>query len=121
MTTTRARSALGSRSSRPARRSRASRLRRFIGDADYERLAALIVPRNAADDVPWLPTAENVRIEMEAADGADPVDDVVLVEVDGRVVAAAGVERVIRDDVPTYEVVGRCRPSLSASRASERG
>ncbi len=86
--------------------------RHFIGDDDYERLAALMRVAHAEDDVPWVPTAENVRIEMDAADGADPVDDLVIIEVDGRVVAAAGVERVIRDDIPTYEVWGNVDPAF---------
>lgn len=86
---------------------------RFFSNAtDYERLAGLFRAANLYDDVPWQPTAENVRIEMDAAEGADPVDDVVIVEVDGRVVAASGVERKVRDDVPTYEVWGSVDPAF---------
>jgi len=88
------------------------RARSFAEASDYERLSALFCAANALDDIPWQPTAHNLQIEMDAADGADPVDDVVLVEVDGRVVAASGVERKVRDDVPTYEVWGSVDPGF---------
>jgi mycothiol synthase len=49
---------------------------------------------------------------MDAAEGADPVDDVVFVELDGRVVAAAGIERVVREDIPTYDIWGTVHPEF---------
>ena len=87
------------------------RVRFFADAADYEHLAALHRAASIADDVPWQPTAENIRVEMDASDGADPVDDVVIVEVDGTVVAASGVNRRVRDDVPAYEVWGVVDPA----------
>jgi mycothiol synthase len=87
------------------------RARYFADSSDYGRLSELMVAANIYDGIPWLPTAENLRVEMDAADGADPVNDVVLVEVDGRVVATSAVERVVRDGVPTYEVHGNVDPS----------
>jgi mycothiol synthase len=85
---------------------------RAFGDAgDYERLSALWTAANALDGIPWLPTAQNLQVEMENAEGADPPTDIVLVEVDGRVVAATGVERVVRDDLPTYDIWGAVDPT----------
>ena len=49
---------------------------------------------------------------MDAADGANPVDDVVFVEIDGRVVGAAGVERVVRGDGPQYQIWGTIHPDV---------
>ena len=49
---------------------------------------------------------------MDAADGADPVDDMVFVELDGRVVGAAGVERVVREEVPNYQIWGTVHPDV---------
>ena len=49
---------------------------------------------------------------MDAADGANPVDDVVFVEIDGRVVGAAGVERVVREDGPNYQIWGTVHPDV---------
>jgi Acetyltransferases len=86
---------------------------RFFSDAsDYARLSELTIAANQHDEIPYLPTAESLQVEMDGADGADPVDDVVFVEVDARLVAAAGVERSVRDDVPTYQVWGTVDPNF---------
>ena len=85
---------------------------RYFRDAsDFERLAELTSAASLEDGIPYLPTAQNLQVEMDAADGANPVDDVVFVEVDGRVVAAAGVERVVRD-VPNYQIWGTVHPDV---------
>jgi mycothiol synthase len=86
---------------------------RFFADAtDYARLAALFASANVADDVPWMPTAQQVQLEFDGDEGADPVRDVVLVEVDGRVVAASGVDRALREGTPTYELWGAVDPAF---------
>jgi mycothiol synthase len=86
---------------------------RFFTDAsDYEPLSALTIAANAFDDIPYLPTPAALQVEMEGMDGAVPVDDVILVDVDGHLAAAAGVERVVRDDVPTYELWGSVDPAF---------
>ena len=48
---------------------------------------------------------------MGGGDGADPVNDIVLVEVDGRLVAGTGVERLVRDGGPTYDIWGAVDPA----------
>jgi mycothiol synthase len=84
---------------------------RFFGDAsDWAPLAELFGAANMLDVIPWLPTAQQVQLEFEAEEGTTPVDDIVLVEVDGRLIAATGVERVMRDGVPTYELWGSVDP-----------
>jgi mycothiol synthase len=86
---------------------------RFFSDAsDYAPLAALFRAASEADDVPWQPTAQQVQLEFDAEDGADPVHDVVLVEVGGHLVAATGVERAIRDGTPNYEMWGSVDPAF---------
>jgi mycothiol synthase len=86
---------------------------RFFTDAsDYARLSALMIEAHALDGIPWLPTAQNLQVELDATEGADPVNDIVIVEVDGRVVAASGVERAVRDEVPTYEIWGVVDPAF---------
>jgi mycothiol synthase len=85
---------------------------RYFADAtDYEALAVLFGAANQADEVPWFPTARNVELEMGGGDGADPVNDIVLVEVDGRLVAGTGVERKLRDGTPTYDIWGAVDPA----------
>ncbi len=84
---------------------------RFFADAsDYARLSELTVAANEFDEIPYLPSAADLKVEMEAAEGLDPVDDVVFVEVDGRLIAATGLQRVVRDDVPTYDIWGMVGP-----------
>ena len=87
------------------------RSRYFADASDYEALAVLFGAANQADQVPWFPTARNVELEMGGGDGADPVNDIVLVEVDGRLVAGTGVERKLRDGTPTYDIWGAVDPA----------
>ena len=87
-------------------------IRHFSDASDYAPLAELTVAASLADGIPYLPTAQNLQVEMDAADGADPVDDVVLAEIDGRLMGAAGVERVVRDEVPTYQIWGTVHPDV---------
>ena len=49
---------------------------------------------------------------MGGGDGADPVNDIVLVEIDGRLVAGTGVERKVRDGGPTYDIWGAVDPAF---------
>jgi mycothiol synthase len=81
-------------------------IRSFRDESEYARLADLISTANAIDSIPYLPSANDLQIDMENAEGVDPIQDVVLVEAAGRLIAATGVERVVRDDVPTYDIWG---------------
>jgi mycothiol synthase len=83
----------------------------FRGASDYALLSELTVEANEFDRIPYLPSARDLQVEMEAAEGLDPVDDVVFVEVDGRLVAATGVQRVVRDGEPTYDIWGTVDPA----------
>ena len=87
------------------------RSRFFADTSDYEALASLFGVANQADQVPWFPTAQNIELEMGGGDGADPVNDIVLVEVDGRLVAGTGLERTLREDGPTYDIWGAVDPA----------
>ena len=88
------------------------RARSFTDASDYSHMADLFGTANIADGVPWVPTAQHVELELGGGDGANPVDDFVIVEVDGRVVAASGVTRKVRDDIPTYELWGSVDPAF---------
>src|SRR3954471_2288557 len=84
---------------------------RFFGDdADFEPMAELISASMTADGVPYQPTARNLKIDMAANDGTTRFEDVVLVEVDGRLLALTSVERMVRDDTPMYKVEGEVHP-----------
>jgi mycothiol synthase len=110
------------------------RFRRPRGDdADYEAMAALIAAANRHDGIPWLPTPRNLRDELEGSAGVAPERDVVVVELDGRMVAEAGVQRVMRDGVVVFETWGHVHPDVrrrgvgrallreNLRRATERG
>lgn len=84
---------------------------RHLRDAsDYDRLAELMGATHSFDGIPWLPTGENLRIDYEGSDGIDPTRDLVLVEIDDRLVGLSGVERVVRDGIATYNVSGWVLP-----------
>jgi mycothiol synthase len=78
--------------------------RLFRDETDYGRLADLVKASNRHDDIPWLPTVDNLRSELENRVSIDPTRDLLVAEFDGRVVAMSGVERVVRDGVPVYEM-----------------
>jgi len=86
------------------------RARFFRDDDDYGPMADVIAAAMIADGVPYQPTAANLQIDMEANEGSNRFRDTVLVEVDGRLVALVGVERMIRDDTPMYKVEGEVHP-----------
>jgi mycothiol synthase len=89
------------------------RFRRPRGDdADYSAMAAMVATANVHDGIDWLPTARQLREELEGSDRVDLETDVVIAEVEGRAVAAAGVERSIRDGVAVYDVWGHVHPDV---------
>jgi mycothiol synthase len=88
----------------------AVRYRMFRDDADYERLSALFKETSLHDDIPWLPTPDNIRAEIGGRSSLDPPRDVLLAELDGRTIGMTGVERVVRDGQPVYEMWGAVAP-----------
>lgn len=65
------------------------RFRPFAIDRDLPALVDLIGEANLADTVDWLPTVENLRSDIEHRPTFDPPRDLLLAEIDGRLVAAA--------------------------------
>ena len=89
---------------------------RFLdANADYDSLAELIRACHAHDGIPWLPNGATLRSEMSVED-IDPARDVVLVESDGRLIAATGVERALRDGAPVYVPWGHVAPDRRRRR-----
>ena len=87
-------------------------IRPFRDPADYAPMAALMRIANAHDGIPWMPSEEQMRTENEGADGLVPIADIVLVERGDDLVAFAMVERIVRDDVPNYDLWGYVHPEL---------
>ncbi len=85
---------------------------RFLADeADYEPLAELIRTAHAHDGIPWLPTADTIRLDL-SPDALDVTRDAVLVEIDGRLVAMTAVPREVLANVPIYDLWGKVAPDL---------
>ncbi len=88
------------------------RARRFRDADDFERMAEVMRAANQQDDVPWMPTAGNLAVEMAGNERIVPADDVVIVELDGRAVAMTEVWRVVRPDQVVFEVIGFVAPDV---------
>jgi mycothiol synthase len=87
------------------------RARHVRDDADYARLAHAFAEANLGDGIPWLPTADQLRLDINGHDGIDPAADVILVEVDGEAVAEAQVWRLVRNGRVVFEVGGHVVPA----------
>lgn len=86
-------------------------VRPFHDDADYEVMASIIRATSLHDQIPWVPTAEHLRMESEGNETLDPRVDIAFAEIDGAAVAVAGVDRTIRDGVATFETWGHVHPT----------
>jgi mycothiol synthase len=83
---------------------------RVDDEAEYAALAEIVGAGNAADDIPWRPTANHLRDEMAASIGLDIATDIVVAEVDGRMVAIGQVERILREGIAVYHTSGNVHP-----------
>ncbi len=89
------------------------RYRRGIqDDHDYEGLAELGMAGSRADGSPYMPSATNLREEFEGSDGFDRFADLIIGEMEGRIVAAAGVERADRAGMAVFELWGNVHPDV---------
>jgi mycothiol synthase len=86
--------------------------RLFRDPSDYASLADLATSTNTHDGIPWVPTARQLETEIGTKSSIDPTRDILFAEVDGRVVAATEVDRVVRDGAPQYEMEGFVLPDL---------
>ena len=89
------------------------RFRRPRGDdADYEAMASVITAASLHDGLEEIQLARHVRDDLEMSVGVDPDVDVVLTQIDGRPVAASGVERTVQDGVVVYDLWGNVHPDV---------
>jgi mycothiol synthase len=86
------------------------RFRMFDPARDYEAFVELIRVAHKADGVDYLPTVEGLRSEHEHGGEFDPRRDVILAEVDGRLVAAAETDVRTRDGIGVHRVEGWVLP-----------
>jgi mycothiol synthase len=79
-------------------------------DTDYESMARIIGIANRHDHDPWLPTATNLREEMEGTSTLDPSRDALVAEVGGKMIALSSVERVLRGGTAMFDLRGTLLP-----------
>jgi len=86
------------------------RIRRFRDASDWAALAHLHKLAAIADNDDEIPSAENLRIELEHRPNFVVSRDMVLAEVDGQLIAEANGSVSIRDGKPVHMLWGRVHP-----------
>jgi mycothiol synthase len=84
--------------------------RMFDPNRDYPAYADVLGEANRIDGVDYVPDAADLAIEYGHGPEFDPPRDIVLAEIDGRLVAAAKTEVRTRDGIGVHEVEGWIRP-----------
>src|SRR4026209_2234573 len=86
------------------------RVRRFDMDRDVAPLAELIVQADLADQDNYLPSADDLRNELEHQSGPfDPARDMLVAEVDGELVGGTLRSARVRAGVVQHEIDGWAR------------
>ncbi len=88
------------------------RFRRVRDAADWEAQAAVYRAANMADGEDFMPTGDNLRIDAETWPGFEIGRDLLLAEIDGRVVARAEGKAAIRDGRPVHHQAGSVHPDV---------
>lgn len=86
--------------------------RRREGDADPAAAARLLCAAAETDRIPWRPTTAEIREDWDQPTVLDPIDDLLLAEIDGQLVGYGLVERVVRDGVTVFSVDGAVDPAV---------
>lgn len=79
-------------------------------DADYAAGARVACAAALVDEIPWQPTPEHIRDDWEQPSTLDPIDDLLLAEIDGTVVGYGVVSRMVRDGVTVFSLDGSVHP-----------
>ena len=87
------------------------RLRPFNRDRDLDGLVDLITEANVFDVVDYIPTAQDLRVDLERAPDFDPDHDVLLAETDGRIVGATLQRGRLRTGTVVHYLEGWIRPA----------
>jgi len=88
------------------------RVRPFDIDRDLEAVVDLIFEANAADGEEYAPSVEDFRNEIEHRAHFDPGRDMLLAEIDGRLVAGTEHGVRLRAGVVQHELAGWVRPEV---------
>jgi ribosomal protein S18 acetylase RimI-like enzyme len=88
------------------------RFRAYAGPADLPGIVEVGRAANLADAFDYIPTVEQTANEFDHPDGFDPAADVLIAEIDGRIVASSRVRYARRDDEDTYDLTGDVHPDV---------
>lgn len=86
--------------------------RAYAGPADDRVVAELLRDANIHDETELIPSDEQVANDFAHPEGFDPIEDVTLAELDGRVVATGEVRYLRRDEKHTYMLDGAVHPDV---------
>ena len=88
------------------------RFRRFRGPSDLPGMVEVITAAHRADKVDFFMTVDDLAHELEHAVNEDTARDLIVAEIDGRIVAYARASWSIRDGQYTYVSGGEVDPSV---------
>ena len=86
------------------------RFRPFDPATDVARLSELIIASNLPDEIDYMPSEEVLRHELEHKAAFDPIRDILLAEIDGRLVGAVETEGKVRDGTVVHYTSGWVHP-----------
>src|SRR6266511_937588 len=86
--------------------------RPFVNADDYQAIADLIAVSHLADGDEYVPDAASLQIDWETIPGFSAPRDIILAEVQGRLIAYGGVDRQVRDGVAVYDTNGTVHPDF---------
>jgi ribosomal protein S18 acetylase RimI-like enzyme len=88
------------------------RFRRYAGPGDLPAVVEVLHAARRADGVEWLPSLDEMRDEFAHLSSEQPERDMILAEVDGRLVAYARARWAVRDDLHDYHTSGSVHPDF---------
>ena len=86
-------------------------LRAFDRSKDVPALTALITEAHLEDGIDWLPTEENLANDLDHRARFDPAADLLVAELDGRLIAGSETVVQVRDGEANHRVEGWVKPS----------
>ncbi|HTC85795.1 MAG TPA: GNAT family N-acetyltransferase [Candidatus Acidoferrum sp.] len=92
------------------------RFRLYAGPADIPGIVEVGQAANRADHFDYVPTVGELSNEIAHPDNFVPEQDILIAEVDGRIVGHGRVQLMKRDDVDTFELFGDVHPDYRRRR-----
>jgi mycothiol synthase len=88
------------------------RFRHYHGEVDLPAIVSVVTAAHREDGVDWFPTVRELANELANPLNEDPARDLVVGELDGRIVAFARASWALRGAEYTYQTDGEVEPSI---------